>query len=65
MFPPAFVDLATRNQSKGTQPKLTDEERHKRFLAEAKKAEASDKDTDFDNAFSRVVSKPKEPSPKI
>lgn len=36
--------------------KLTNEERHKRFLAEAKKAEASEKEADFDEAFKKVAS---------
>ena len=35
--------------------KLTDKERHKRFLENAKKAEASDKAKDFDDAFKKVV----------
>lgn len=32
-------------------PKLTDAERHKRFIETAKKVEASDKIEDFDKAF--------------
>jgi hypothetical protein len=36
-------------------PKLTDKERHKRFLENAKKAEASDKPQDFDEAFKKIV----------
>jgi hypothetical protein len=32
-------------------PKLTDTERHKRFVDTAKKIEASDKIEDFDKAF--------------
>jgi hypothetical protein len=38
-------------------PKLTDKERQKRFLENAKKAEASDKSKDFDEAFKKVVKK--------
>jgi len=39
-------------------PKLTDTERHARFLDVAKKVEASEKPEDFDLAFEKVV-KPK------
>jgi len=37
-------------------PKLTDAERHKRFLDMAKKVEASDRPEDFDAVFERVAS---------
>ena len=36
---------------KPTKPKLTDAERHKRFVATAKKVGASEKSEDFDKAF--------------
>ena len=36
-------------------PKLTDAERHKRFVETAKKVEASEKAQDFDTAFALVV----------
>jgi len=36
-------------------PKLTDAERHKRFLEEARRAEASDDPEDFDEALKRVA----------
>ena len=36
-------------------PKLTDAERHKRFVETAKKVEASEKGQDFDKAFEKVV----------
>lgn len=40
-------------------PKLTDAERHKRFLEEARRAEASDDPEDFNKALKRVApSKP-------
>jgi hypothetical protein len=42
-------------------PKLTDAERHKRFLETAREVEASEDPKDFDEAFSKVVS-PKRPS---
>jgi hypothetical protein len=45
-------------------PKLTDAERHKRFLEVARKVEASDDPEDFEKAFKKVISKtpPKENS---
>ena len=39
-------------------PKLTDAERHRRFVETAKKVEASENIDDFDRAFDRIV-KPK------
>jgi len=36
-------------------PKLTDAERHKRFVETAKKVEASENLDDFDRAFDKVV----------
>jgi len=41
-------------------PKLTDAERHKRFLDMARQVEASDNPKDFDKAFDKVAS-PKAP----
>jgi hypothetical protein len=35
----------------GSRPKLTDAERHRRFVETAKKVDASDKIEDFDKAF--------------
>lgn len=40
-------------------PKLTDAERHKRFVETAGKVEASDNLEDFDRAFARVVKSPR------
>lgn len=37
-----------------SKPKLTDAERHKRFVDTAKKVEASDNIADFDRAFSKL-----------
>jgi len=42
-------------QARKPAPKLTDEDRHKRFLDVAKEVEASDKPEDFDRAFGRVA----------
>jgi hypothetical protein len=44
-------------------PKLTDAERHKRFLEEARRAEASDDPEDFDRALVKVAT-PKAQPPK-
>ena len=41
--------------------KLTDEERHKRFVETAKKAGASDNSEDFDKAFNRLNIKKQPP----
>jgi hypothetical protein len=43
-------------------PKLTDTERHKRFVDTAKKVEASEEISDFDNAFTKIVKQRKEAS---
>lgn len=40
---------------KEQKPKLTDKERHKRFLETAEKVQASEKPDDFDKAFSKVA----------
>jgi hypothetical protein len=40
-------------------PKLTDAERHKRFVAMAREVGASDKPKDFDRAFKKAVGKPR------
>jgi hypothetical protein len=37
-------------------PKLTDEERHKRFVEVARKVEASDDPEDFDKALKAIAS---------
>jgi len=43
-------------------PKLTDAERHKRFLETAREVEASEDPKDFDLAFDKVVSPKKPPT---
>ncbi len=43
------------------QSKLTDAERHKRFLDMAKEVEASEQKEDFDKAFKKVTAVIKEP----
>lgn len=40
-------------------PKLTDAERHKRFVEMAKQVGASDNSKDFEKAFKKVTSLPK------
>lgn len=48
-----------------TEPKLTDAERHKRFVAMAKEVGASDDPKDFEKAFAKVIraAPPKNESP--
>lgn len=41
--------------TKKSKPKLTDAERHARFVEMARKVEASDDPKDFDEAFKRIV----------
>lgn len=45
--------------------KLTDAERHARFLEAAKRAEASDDPADFERAFRAVTKNPPKKTPKI
>lgn len=46
----------TKNRvSSGSKPKLTEAERHKRFVETAKKVEASENIEDFDKAFGRII----------
>jgi hypothetical protein len=42
-------------------PKLTDAERHKRFVAMAREVGASDDPKDFDKAFKKVTSEKRKP----
>jgi hypothetical protein len=42
-------------------PKLTDAERHKRFVEVARKVEASDDPEDFDRALKEVASRKAQP----
>jgi len=53
--------MARKAESK---PKLTDAERHKRFVEMAQKVGASEDPKDFEKAFKRVASISKRPSPK-
>jgi hypothetical protein len=52
--------MLTKSKSKA-QPKLTDTERHERFVKMAGEVGASDKPQDFDKAF-KAVAKPKQNS---
>jgi hypothetical protein len=47
-------------------PKLTDPERHKRFVEMAHEVEASENPADFEKAFRKVISTPQlsRPNPK-
>jgi hypothetical protein len=46
-------------------PRLTNAERHKRFVEMAREVEASDNPKDFEEAFKAVVSSPKSREKKI
>lgn len=46
--------------NKKPKPKLTDAERHKRFVEMAREVGASEKPKDFDKAFKRVTRKASE-----
>ena len=46
--------MGTKRKQK-PKPKLTDAERHKRFVEMAHKVEASEKPEDFDKAFKKVA----------
>lgn len=47
--------MRIKEPKKRKNPKLTDEERHKRFVETAKKAEASESIEDFDEAFLKLM----------
>jgi len=47
-----------RKQKAAKKPKLTDADRHKRFVEMAKEVGASDNPKDFDKAFKSIVSVP-------
>jgi hypothetical protein len=54
--------MATKTARK---PKLTDAERHKRFVEMAKEVEASPDDKDFEKAFKKIIrSPPQKGSPR-
>jgi hypothetical protein len=49
------VKNAPRKKPVSSDSKLTDAERHKRFIDMAREVEASDDPKDFDKAFTKVV----------
>ena len=51
-----------RKPPEKSKPKLTDAERHKRFVDMAREVEASEKPEDFEKAFKTVVKRPKQKS---
>jgi len=51
-------DLRAMKTKRDSKPKLTDAERHKRFVETAEKVEASTHEADFDDAFTRVARPP-------
>lgn len=48
------------NRKANPKPKLTDAERHKRFVDMAKEVIASEKPEDFEAAFKKVTARPQE-----
>ncbi len=48
-----------KKSAKKGSAKLTDAERHARFVETARKVEASEESADFERAFKKVVPKPK------
>lgn len=54
----------TRAPQTKPKPKLTDAERHKRFVDMAREVEADESQESFDRAFARVVVKRNQPSLK-
>ena len=51
----------TQKPDKKPAAKLTDKDRHKRFLDMAKEVEASEKPEDFDKAFGKVTERREPP----
>ena len=51
----------TKKASEAHKRKLSDAERHKRFIDMAREVEASDNAADFDSAFERITRKDKLP----
>jgi hypothetical protein len=47
--------MASKKTKTKPKPKLTDAERHARFVETAKKVEASEKPEDFDRAFEKIA----------
>jgi hypothetical protein len=47
--------LSGMAQNPKRKPKLTDAERHKRFLETAREVDASDDPKDFDRAFKKII----------
>ncbi|MGA2190498.1 MAG: hypothetical protein ABSH33_18405 [Steroidobacteraceae bacterium] len=54
---PSTPDAEQSARSKKSAPKLTDAERHARFVDTARAAGASEDPKDFEKAFNRVISK--------
>lgn len=54
-----MVRKAAAKPKRKARPKLTDAERHKRFIAMAREVEADERLGVFDKAFKRVVSGPR------
>jgi hypothetical protein len=55
------MDMATHKKSKPKIPKLTDAERHARFVETARKIGASEDPKDFEKAFKMVIAPKRSP----
>jgi len=51
--------MARKSATRPKAPKLTDSERHKRFVEMAREVGASDDPMDFEKAFKKVIPAPK------
>lgn len=54
----ALLERSQMSKKTATKPKLTDTERHKRFVEMAKQVGASDDPKDFEKAFKKITSRP-------
>ena len=60
-----YPDMKVKPNPKSKPPKLTDAERHARFVDTARKVGASEDPKDFDKAFRRVIKGARQKSFKI
>jgi hypothetical protein len=58
----ALLGRTQMNKKSASKPKLTDAERHKRFVEMAKEVGTSDDPKDFDKAFKKVATAKKSPT---
>jgi hypothetical protein len=58
------MNMATPKKQKTKTPKLSDTERHKRFVDTARNVEASEKSADFERVFKKIVTRKNKASPR-